>query len=856
MKRICKLFSTFGLATVGVALLLGGGRGLQAADAPRAAQGLAKVDFNRDVQPLLSDRCYFCHGPDAGKRKAKLRLDTQEGALARHGDHAAIVPGKADQSELVRRITSTDPDVQMPPPKSHRTLNPAEIDILRRWVEQGAPFAKHWSLVPPVRPALPEVKDKSWPRNPIDSFILARLEQEGLTPSPEADKTALIRRVTLDLTGLPPTLAEVDGFLKDPSPDAYEKVVDRLLASPRYGERMVWEWLDAARYADTNGYQGDKTRTMWPWRDWAVRAFNDNMPFDRFSILQIAGDLLPNATTEDRLATGFCRNHMINGEGGRIAEENRVDYVLDQTETVGTVWLGVTIGCAKCHDHKYDPWKQKDYYSLSAFFNNTPVNGGDGSGQAGPVVDLASDAQKAQLKKLDDEVAERAAEVADWEKEVFPAEDGKSPADSPAAQKLTGSVSALLKQPPQKRYVPSFKQIIPELHGTEPEYADAAQRFFDALDARDKVKAVVPRVMVMQEMPKPRETFVLVKGSYDKHADPVTARTPEALEPMPSDAPHNRLGLAEWLVAPENPLTARVTVNRWWQQFFGTGIVKTVDDFGLQGEKPSHPELLDWLACEFRQPTSMYAQGQAWNVKALVRLIVTSSTYRQSAKVTPALVERDPQNRLLARGPRFRLPAFVLRDQALAASGLLVEQLGGPPVKPYQPPGIWEEATFGQIRYQQDHGPSLYRRSLYTFWRRIVGPTEFFDVATRQNCTVKVSRTNTPLHALTTLNDTTYVEAARALAQRAMHEGGDAPAARLTYAWRLVLSRKPNERELAVLTASYERLKHQYTADRPAALKLLSVGESKRDEKLDPAEHAAYTGVCSAILNLDEALTK
>jgi hypothetical protein len=714
------------------------------------------VNFSREVLPILSDNCFRCHGPDANARKAKLRLDTQDGALRKDGP--VIVAGKSADSELVRRVSSPDADEVMPPPKSNRKLTAAQIETLKRWIDEGAKWGRHWAFDPPRRPPLPAVRDSRWPRNGIDRFILARLEAEGLTPSAEAPKETLLRRVTLDLTGLPPTPAEVDAFLADAGPGAYERVVDRLLVSPHYGERMVWDWLEAARYADSNGYQGDGERTMWPWRDWVVDALNRNLPFDQFTVWQLAGDLLPGATPEQKLATAFCRNHPINGEGGRIAEENRVDYVMDMAETTGTVWLGLTFNCCRCHDHKFDALTQRDYYGLFAFFNQTPVNGGGGDPRTPPVLEYRT-------------------------KDV----------------------------PPQ-----------------------------------------VVKVMVMEDMPKPRDTFLLTRGSYEKPADKVTAAVPAALGTLiaPGLQPRGftRLDLARWLVSAENPLTARVSVNRAWQQFLGVGLVKTSEDFGVQGEKPSHPELLDWLAVGFRE--------SGWDVKALHRLIVTSATYRQSSKVTPALLERDPANRLLARGPRFRMPSWMIRDQALAASGLLARRAGGPPVKPYQPAGVWEEATFGGKRYQQDHGEALYRRSLYTFWRRIVGPTEFFDTNARQTCVVKPTRTNSPLHALTTLNDVTYVEAARALAQRVMATGGTSPEERVESAFRLVLARRPTAAEKRVLLAALARVKREFGADPAAARKLLRVGESKRDEKLDVVEHAAYAAVFTAILNLDEALTK
>jgi hypothetical protein len=706
------------------------------------------VDFGREILPILSDNCFQCHGPDAKARKGDLRLDTQDGALRK--DDPVIVPGKSGESEVIRRLVSTESSKRMPPPKTGRTLSARQIATLRQWINEGAKWGKHWAFEKPRRPSLPAVNDTQWSRNALDQFILARLEQEGLKPSPEASRATLIRRLTLDLTGLPPTPQEVDAVLADRSPDWYEKLVDRLLASPHYGERMVWEWLDAARYADSNGYQGDGERTMWPWRDWAVDALNRNLPFDEFTIWQLAGDLLPNATAEQKLATAFCRNHMINGEGGRIPEENRVDYVMDMAETTGTVWLGLTFNCCRCHDHKFDALSQRDYYGLFAFFNQTPVNGGGGDPATKPVL-----------------------------------------------------------------------EVVPKLLTLKP-----------------------VRVMVMEDMPKPRETFILSRGNYEKPGEKVTAAVPAALSVAKAN---NRLDLARWLVSADNPLTARVTVNRAWMEFFGNGLVKTPEDFGVQGEKPSHPELLDWLACEFRSN---------WDMKALHRLIVTSATYRQSSKVTPALHEHDPQNRLLARGPRFRLPSWMIRDQALAASGLLAGRIGGPSVNPYQPAGVWEEATFGGKRYQQDHGDALHRRSVYTFWRRIIGPTPFFDTAPRQTCVVKPTRTNSPLHALTTLNDVTYVEAARTLAERVLTAIGPDAEPRLDLAFRLVLARPPSSEEKTVLLAALTRLRREFTADPSAAKKLLAVGESKQNEKLDVIEHAAWTALATALLNLDETLTR
>ena len=1007
------------------------------------------VDFNRDIQPILSENCYHCHGPDAKARKAELRLDVKEGAYRTKDDITVVKPRDSKASELVTRIFSTDDDEMMPPPKANRPLSVAQKELLRRWVDEGAPWGEHWAFVVPVRPVAALVKARadlaamqhppelaraftSAATNAIDAFIFKRLADEKLAPSPEAPREKLLRRVTLDLTGIPPTPEDLDTFLADNSPDAYERAVDRLLASPRYGERMVWEWLEAARYADTNGYQGDPTRAMWYWRDWAIGAFNANMPFDQFTIEQIAGDLLPEPKHEQLVATGFHRNHMINGEGGRIAEESRVDYVQDRVETTGTVWLGLTFNCCRCHDHKYDPLSQREYYQLSAYFNSIDETGGnDAGGLANPVLSFASDEQKQQLAALEqkEKDANKAriavekrigADQSSLEKLLL-GKDGKLPEALPEAKwqplapneiysangaTLTvlddGSIRAAGTSPKTDDYnvtihttlggITAFRlealpddsfvnkgpgrsdngnfvltdvslqdggapvvlrgvsadfsqggfsaqgpfdgsrkgwAIMPEfgkahslvfatdkplpsggeralgfrlsfnfgrehtlgrfrisattdnaallrpapdsIRGivakpaaertkrerdeltafqseTNPELAAANKLVERAKKARTDFEKSLPRTMVMRERPQPRDTFILVKGAYNQYADKVAHGVPAKLAPLPADAPKNRLALARWLVAPENPLTARVTVNRLWQQFFGTGIVKTADNFGLQSDAPSHPALLDWLAVELRE--------SGWDMKRMVKLIVTSATYRQSSQVAPGMAERDPENRLLARGPRNRLPSWMIRDQALAASGLLVEKLGGPPVKGYQPPGIWEDATFGKITFTQEHGEALYRRSLYIFWRRIVAPTMFFDVANRQNCTVKTGRTNTPLHALITLNDITFVEAARSLGQRALLAPAADDSARIAEMFRRCTARRPSALESEVLLRRLQNLRQNFGQDADAAQKLLAVGESKPSQGIAATELAAWTSLASLILNLDETLTK
>jgi hypothetical protein len=814
----------------------------------RTADAEEKVDFARDVLPILSDHCFRCHGPDEKARKAHLRLDLKEEALG--GKSPVIVPGKSAESDVVKRIVSADPEVVMPPPKANKPLKPEQIALLKRWIDQGATWGQHWSFVKPVRPPVPKPSTQ-YPvlSNPIDKFVVARLAKEGLKPSPEADKERLIRRVTLDLTGLPPTPEEVDAFLKDATPNAYEKVVDRLLASPRFGERMAWDWLDAARYADSNGYQGDGERTMWPWRDWVVRAFNENLPYDKFTVWQLAGDRLPNATKEQILATGFNRNHMINGEGGRIPEENRVEYVFDQTETTGTIWLGLTLTCARCHDHKFDPISRRDYYRLFAYFNQTPVNGGGGSGQTAPVIDFATPEQEQKRKTAQAAYDALVKKVVPIEAKLREAgmvknKDGKYETTLPQV------IESALRKGPNDRADQNYDELIKHFKDTEPEYVKLLGELRKARRERDAANVAVPKVMVMADLPQPRDTFMLTRGAYDKKEGKVVPGTPDVFSDQwfPPVFRQNRLDLANWIVSPDNPLTARVTVNRFWQTFFGTGLVKTTEDFGVQGERPSHPELLDWLAVEFVE--------SKWDTKRLVRLMVTSATYRQSSKLTPQLIERDPENRLLARGPRHRLPSWMIRDQALVASGLLTPTIGGPAVKTYQPAGIWEEATFGNKRYQQDKGEALYRRSLYVFWRRIIGPTVFFDAATRQTCSVKTVTTNTPLHALATLNDVTYVEAARALAQLALEKGGDTDAERLAFAFRRATARKPTAQELQILTGALERQRELFAKDPAEAAKLLKVGDSPRNEKLDATDHAALAVVCLLILNMDETLNK
>lgn len=1179
----------------------------------------AAVDFNHDIRPILSDNCFACHGPDDKERKAKLRLDVRADALkpAKSGE-PAIVPGDVSKSHLIARILTKDADEVMPPPKTGKKLTPQQIELLKRWVQEGAKFEGHWAFSKPERPVLPVVKDQKWVRNEIDRFILARLEKEGLKPTSEADKTTLIRRVTLDLTGLPPTLAEVDAFLADKSPKAFEKVVDRLLASPRYGEHMAKYWLDAARYADSHGYHIDSERSMWKWRDWVVEAFNQNKPYDQFTIEQLAGDLLPEATTEQKVASGYVRANMSTGEGGAIVEEYQAKYSFDRTETTSTIWLGLTMTCARCHTHKYDPITHREYYGLYSFFNNLNESVMDGNKpNPDPFLKLPTPEQSKRQAELKQFMAEAQKKIdgpaekldlaqAAWEKkwheklsdgwttltsafvtstlsngpvfktlddqsvlaeggnpesdihevmislkagttlaalrlEALPheslpkksssrAEDGvfrlsefeaelitppnlieavaateakdkdskKPKADEvskPKKLKFAQAVATsaagtreidkaidgkadtgwgveaaagtepqtalfVLAEPAKvskdtdlrirlkyeasksKRAIgrfrlaaaqnedliqllnppkadpwqvlgpfatdglhqgftnvfepereidlkktftgvrgeikwsakPDFEDgknnlLVQDLHGIHGAYylyrilnVPAARKLDLSLRANDAFKLwvngkevaaraeekpgdgllrltvdlkqgenklllkvvtvqgaayftfnkklgdadsvpadiaavlattsklsgpqatkvrnyfrrensgdfktlfanldkwkeeegaidkAIPMTLVAKEADKPRETFMLVRGEYDKKGDKVTAGVPALLPPIPAGAPTNRLGLAKWLVDPSHPLMARVTVNRFWQQYFGVGIVKTTEDFGVQGDNPSHRELLDWMATEFIRT--------GWDVKALQKLMVTSAAYRQSSKTSPELRGRDPENRLVSRGPRFRVDAEVVRDVALAVSGLMVEQRGGRSVKPYEPPGLWEAVSFNNSqKYVPDKGDATYRRSLYTHWKRQSPPPNMllFDAPTREYCVVRRPRTNTPLQALALMNDLQFVESARGFAVRILSEGGDSDKERLTYAFRLATSRQPVGEELKVLRTSLAEQRAHYKKDTAAAEKLIGVGAYKPEKVADKVELAAWSTVASMILNLDETVTK
>jgi hypothetical protein len=1155
---------------------------LRAADA-------SSIRFSRDVLPILTDNCFACHGPDEQERKARLRLDLKADALDanRHGEHP-IKAGSADESLVYQRISATEPEDVMPPPKSGKVLSPEQIGIIRDWINGGAEWEEHWAFAAPERPEPPEIQDADWARNPIDHFVAARLEREGMSPSPEADKTTLIRRAALDLTGLPPTPKEVDAYLTDESPEAYERLVDRLLASPAYGEHMAHYWMDAARYADSHGYHIDAERSMWKWRDWVVEAYNRNLPFDQFTIDQLAGDLVPEPTEEQKVASGYIRANMSTGEGGAIVEEYQAKYTFDRLETTSTIWLGLTMTCARCHTHKYDPITNTEYYGLYAFFNNLDESVMDGNiPHPDPYMKLPTAEQserQAWLKdriKTDQERLDAADPVldagqAEWERnwrdvltesviDLIPLQvestrgvasrvaDGKGSAEGwrdhrtvevaltpgplsalrlelnpamssgngpddlgdlrltgleaewhqpgeegskaeprklkfkrgyaaswakdrepgkaldddvdsgwrpekwngsqsavfvlenvvdipqeaegrvrlqfaasgevtglgqPRVSAVSGHLAARRLHPPKpptwhvlgpfkspgveagldKEYDPertidltkrypgvreeikweeksdiedgkpyllvnelhgvhgvyylhrvyeldkpgraeltlraddvfkiwvngellgerrqkeklgegplrlnvglekgtnnvlvkvvnlqgacrfTFNQEVPEMAQPEteiaalfllgpdlsgddkaklrsfyrrarsPEWKTLSDQVALYREENDAIEQAIVTTLVAKERSEMRETFLLTRGEYDKPAEKVAPGVPAILPELPEDAPTNRLGFAQWLLDPAHPLTARVTVNRYWQQFFGTGLVKTAEDFGVQGERPSHPELLDWLATEYVR--------SGWDTKHLLRLIVTSATYRQSSKATPELLASDPENRLLARGPRFRVDGEVVRDTALAVSGLLVDELGGRSVKPYEPPGLWEAVSFNNSqKYVQDLGEANYRRSLYTHWKRQSPPPNMllFDAPTREYCVVRRPRTNTPLQALALLNDPQFVEASRAFAQRILLEGGDTVESRVAYAFRLATARLPDENETGALKRLLSEQLGEFERDRTAVESLLAVGQFEADPALDQVELAAWTTIATVILNLDETVTK
>ncbi len=807
-----------------------------------------KIDYGFDVKPILSDRCYACHGPDEDSRYGGLRLDDEEAAfgMLANGKYP-LIRNKPFESEVVKRILSDDPALTMPTPESKIFLTAKEKAIIVKWLEQGGEWKPHWSFIKPQKQALPVVTNRGLVQNPIDNFVLAKLERNKLSFSEKADKTTLLRRVYFDLIGLPPSKQAVDNFLNDTSKNAFEKVVDQLLTSPRFGERWAWNWLDIARYADTNGFQGDPERKMWPWKTWVINAFNNNMPYDQFTVEQLAGDLLPNATTNQVLATAFNRNHSFNGEGGRIIEETRVENVFDRLETTGTVWLGLTFKCTRCHDHKFDPLTQKEYFQFYDYFNQTSETGdSEDRGMITPVLDLSNSLKKEELKKLEDYLKKIGEEVAQVEAKKFKGDERIE--KYPALKKLSGSALNQLKIQPSLRSPYYMKELIQGLEKSDPIYVGKLKELSKAINKRRGQARKHLRVMVMDELKTPRTTYVLGKGIFDNHLDSVTSGVPAILPPLAKDAPKNRLGLAQWLVSKEHPLTGRVTVNRYWQEFFGKGLVKTSDDFGLQGSLPTHPELLDWLAVDFVE--------NGWNLKRLFKQIVSSRTYQQASKITPELYELDPENKLLARGLRRRLPSWMIRDQALFAGELLHHKIGGKPVKPYQPVGIWDEATFGKQKYKQGKGADLYRRTLYTYWKRIAGPTMLFDNPARQSCEVKPLLTNAPQHALITMNDVTYLEAARVIAQNALTAEQTAEK-QIEYIFRTITSRKPTVEEQQILNKKLKEFKEEFkNKDIAEAINYVSVGEYPLDETLDKIAYASFSALSSMILNLDETITK
>lgn len=1030
------------------------------------------IDFNRDIRPILSSNCFLCHGPDAHDRKAKLRLDTREGAIRLNDGVRAIDPDALADSEFLHRIASSDKEEVMPPPESHKVLSEEQKTLLRKWILSGAEYKEHWAFLPPAKTTAPSTQEKARIHNPVDSFILANLAKAGLKQSAEADRRTLIRRVTYDLTGLPPAPGDVEAFVSDKSPQAYEKVVDRLLATERYGERMALAWMDAARYGDSSVMHADGPRDMWAWRDWVIDAYNSNMPFDQFTTEQLAGDLLPDATIGQRVASGFNRNHATSDEGGAFAEELRVEYVVDRVKTTANVWMGLTMECAQCHDHKYDPISQREYYQMFAYFNNTTDPGMQTrGGNQSPVVNVPPREQADKLaglrkaieasdRKLDEyrraavpehvkwlRVAQKSAGNAAPEPDglahFFPLDerDGKqvkagvgggvgqvggklSPAgrDGGGGLRFDGKTSITFSSwPPRERDQPftfaawlkvpgngngsvmarmdvgqafrgydfwiqnravgthiisNWPQNALKVVSAQPLAADKWQHVAVVYDGSSKASGVkifidgklvgnkveqdtlkdsiatqtpfkigsrssggnfngevdelrvynralsgseIQRlggdpiqgilatpadkrtqeqkmlllehylsskdkgyqqlvashnkllaeengikgqkgtsVMVMQDNPsnKIRKTYILDRGAYDQPIKEgpdavIHPGIPSALPDLAEGAAPNRLGLARWLTSGKNPLTARVAVNRYWALLFGRGLVKSVDDFGNQGSPPSHPELLDWLAVDFVE--------SGWDVKRMLKQIVLSATYRQSSKLTPQLAKADPENILLARSPRFRLQGEFIRDTALDVSGLLVTHVGGPSVKPYQPPNIWNEVSLnGGLRYKRDSGEKLYRRSMYTYWKRSAPMPNMliFDAPTREKCMIQRPITNTPLQALVTLNDPQFVEAARALSQRLIKEGGNNTASRINLGFHLVLSRPATPDETTVIERILGNQLARFRSDPKKATEFLAVGDTTRDETLDAAEHAAWMVVGQLLLNMDEALTR
>ncbi len=1009
----------------------------------------AEVDFSKDILPILSNNCFQCHGPDAAQRVAELRLDQEEGAFAElPSGEFAVVKGKPEHSALVHRISSDDEDLKMPPTDSGKSLTEKDIALLRQWISEGANWNEHWAYTPVQVPVVPEPVKEWKQNNAIDLFIQARLQDEGMSPEEEADKETLIRRLALDLTGLPPTVAEVDAFLADNSDQAYERLVDHFLQSERYGEHMARSWLDAARFADTHGLHLDNERSIWPYRDWVIKAFNQNMPFDQFTVEQLAGDLLPEASLDQRIATGFNRCNVSTSEGGSIDEEYYVRYAVDRVETTATVWMGLTAGCAACHDHKFDPLSQKEFYQLFSYFFSLTERAMDGNALLPPPsVKVPSEGQVAEKIRLNSESTAATQEVANilentqytdpftgtefpeykkldnvWFDDELPAgaqPQGNTPwkfVEAPEHPVFSGKNSTTRTGKPEDGITQHFftgakdgptiaegdvlftyvfldkenppesiqlqfndgswdhratwgadkcflagrdfegnrqKGALPEtgkwvrlevtaaevglkpgakLNGwaftqfggtvnwdkagtvgapqlseeqkgslaiwehyqktvsntaadnikkifevkaeerTEAQITELTKYYIENINpasvarlaeprkqaaalkkALEDLEKAIPATLVMEDRNEMRVAHILERGEYDKKGEPVESAVPSWLGSAPENAPQNRLGLAQWLVSPTHPLTSRVTVNRYWQHYFGTGLVKTSEDFGVQGEQPSHPQLLDWLAINF--------MDSGWDVKGFQKLIVMSATYKQSSRVDTDKLAVDAQNRLLARGSRFRLDAEVIRDQVLSVSGLLVGTIGGKSVKPYQPEGLWKPVGFGGSNtaiFRQDSGEALFRRSMYTFWKRTSPPPSMaiFDAPDRETCQVRRARTNTPLQALVLLNDVQFVEAARRFAEKVISDGGDSVESRVNFVYRSVLARQPGQKELEIVSSLYDEHLAEFNADPEAARQLLSLGESGRNEGLDDAELGAWTMIVHLVFNLSETVTK
>ncbi len=798
------------------------------------------IEFNRDIRPILSDNCFACHGPDADARKAGLRLDTDTGLFSNaKSGHPIVAPGSPSDSDLSSRLVHPNPDDRMPPPESKKKLTPIQIETINAWIQQGAKWQGHWFFIPPKKTNPPKTKNSAWSRNAIDRFILARLEREGLNPSPEADKRSLIRRLHFDLTGLPPKPDAVEAFVADDSPDAYGQAADRLLESRHFGERMAVHWLDLVRYADTVGYHGDQEMNISPYRDYVIRAFNDNLPFNRFTIEQLAGDLLPDATMWQKVASGFNRLNMTTEEGGAQPGEYLAKYAADRVRAVGTVWMAATMGCAECHNHKYDPYTQKDFYSLAAYFADLKEVG-KYPGRSGrpPEMLVPTPEESDTLKELDARITDLQASVDAMKKTL---------ADIP----VKGELKLALRLKPEKRNKDDQKTVAEFYQKHSPELGRTQRELDDRMNERKALKAAIRRTLV-SESTKPRTIRVLHRGDWmDRSGEIVQPATPAFLKgDRTTDERKSRLDLARWIVSRDNPLTARAFVNRLWKLFFGTGISKALGDLGSQGELPTHPELLDWLAVEF--------MDSDWDMKHMVKLMVMSSAYRQSSVAPDELIERDPYNRLLTRQSRWRLEAEFIRDNALAISGLLVDKQGGVAAKPYQPAGYYKHLNFPTRKYQPDKNDNQYRRGVYTHWQRTyLHPSMLaFDAPSREECVAERPISNTPSAALALLNDPSQVEAARAFAQRILAEGGDTPRSRLDWAFLRAVSRKPSDREAGILTNLLETQLNDFQRDKAAAKASLEVGLSKPPPESDPVKLAAWTAVARAILNLNETITR